>query len=116
MPLSHYETSDIYLAAYLLSQGATFVNCRRVGPRRNVFSFAADEKLHELLRLYWMNGPMTLVPGQLFAALRRLKSLSRLRPQETGEHTDDGRNADAGTTDAGERSMSPSDPFPSLPC
>lgn len=81
MSSSHHETSDIYLAAYLLSRGATFVRCERVGLRRNHFFFVADAKLHELLRLYWMNVPMTIVPAHLFAALRRLKSLVRLRSE-----------------------------------
>lgn len=79
MTTSLHETSDIYLACFLLSQGATFDHCERVGLRRNKFYFLADDTLHRLLRLYWMNTPMTLVPNQLFAALRQLKSLSRLR-------------------------------------
>lgn len=79
MTTSLHETSDIYLACFLLSQGATFDHCERVGPRRNNFYFVADDKLHRLLRQYWMHEPLKLVPAQLFAALRQLKSLSRLR-------------------------------------
>src|SRR5437588_4502500 len=79
MPSSQHETTDIYLASFLFAQNAILTGCRRVGRRRNSFSFVADEKLHELLRVYWRQVPMTLVPAQLFAALRQLKSLSRLR-------------------------------------
>lgn len=111
---SLHETSDVYLAAYLLSQGATFTGCRRVGRRRNVFSFVADEKLHELLRLYWRNMPIALVPAQVFGCLRRLKSISRLpskpsrgtediaAPLESAEASDDASHANGG--------------FPQRPC
>ena len=77
---SCYETFDIYLASYLLSQRATLQSYERVGTRRTVFRFASDEKLHELLRLYWRRLPMPVIPADLFAALRRIKSLIRRRP------------------------------------
>ena len=76
---SCYETFDVYLASYLLSQGAILQGHERVGKRRTLFRFASDEKLHELLRLYWRRLPMPVVPADLFAALRRLKSLIRRR-------------------------------------
>jgi hypothetical protein len=80
MPPSCYETFDIYLASYLLSQRAILEGHERVGPRRTVFRFASDEKLHELLRLYWRRLPIPVIPADLFAALRRLKSLIRRQP------------------------------------
>ncbi len=114
MNLSHHETSDIYLAAYLLSQGATFVICRRVGLRRNIFSFVADESFHELLRLYWRQQPMSLVPAQLFDSLRRLKSISRLRPEPA---SDAGAEPGAAPTSAGADAGSDGpEAFPKMPC
>ena len=74
--------------------------------------FVADAKLHVFLRQYWMHVPMTIVPAQLFAALRRLKSLSRLRSQT-------GRGA-RGLLDADVPASEESDPTPndfvSPPC
>jgi hypothetical protein len=75
-----YETPDVYIAAFLLSQGAKFISVTRVGKRRNIFRFESSEMLHELLRLYWRQDPYKHAPAQLFAALRRLKSVSRLHP------------------------------------
>jgi hypothetical protein len=79
MTPSPYETFDIYLASYLLSRGAILEGHERVGKRRTVFRFTSDETLHELLRLYWRRLPMPAIPADLFAALRRLKSLIRQR-------------------------------------
>lgn len=79
MPASLYETSDVYLASFLLCQGATLHSYEHASPRRVVFRFATDEHFHALLRLYWSNAPVTIVPLALFTSLRRLKSLSRRR-------------------------------------
>jgi hypothetical protein len=83
MTHSHYETSNVYLAAFLLCQGAALTGYERVSPRRTVFRFRSDETLHELLRLYWRNDPMPIVPLRLFASLQELKSLIRRRPETT---------------------------------
>jgi hypothetical protein len=80
MSPSQYETSNIYLASFLLCQGATLLCFERVSARRVQFRFASDEKLHELLRVSWNSVPVTLVPAHLFAALRRLKKIVRRRP------------------------------------
>jgi Domain of unknown function (DUF5659) len=85
MIASQYETSNVYLAAFLLCQGATLLGFERVSPRRNLFRFASDEALHNLLRLYWQNVPFTIVPTKLFNSLRELKSRTRLRPGATQE-------------------------------
>jgi len=79
MTSSSYETPDVYLASFLLCQGAALQAVVRVGARRVLFRFTSDEKLHELLRLYWRRFPMPLVVADLFASFRRLKSLSRRR-------------------------------------
>jgi hypothetical protein len=75
-----YGTSNVYLASFLLCQGADFLGFERPSRRRFVYHFSADEKLHELLRLYWSATPISLVPDALFGSLRRLKSLVRGSP------------------------------------
>lgn len=109
MPTPYHETSDIYLAAFLLSQGAKFVRCRRVGLRRNEFTFVADAKLHHLLRRYWLHEPMTLVPAQMFMSLRRLKSLARFRMQP-GDPFDDAAEVGTGAGDEAATADSPARP------
>lgn len=83
MPLSSYETANVYLASFLRSQGATLLGFERVGKRRVLFRFAADEKLHDLVRWYWGAAPVAIVPLALFGSLRRLKSMVRRRPAPT---------------------------------
>src|SRR5437870_9609206 len=76
---SRYETSNVHLASFLFSQGAILIGHERVSPRRTVFSFRSDEKLHDLLRRYWRNEPMPIIAVQLFSALQQLKSRIRRR-------------------------------------
>src|SRR4051812_37723216 len=80
MPPSHYETSDVYLASFLLCKGATLLGYRRPSLRRVVFRFHADEELHWWLHLYQGNAPLAIVPRALFGSLRGLKSHIRRRP------------------------------------
>ena len=75
-----YGTSNVYLASFLLCQRAVLLGFERPSRRRFVYRFSADEKLHELLRLYWSVTPIMLVPDALFGSLRRLKSLVRGSP------------------------------------
>jgi hypothetical protein len=84
MPLSPYETSDVYLASYLICQEATLVETERVGPRRTIFRFTSDAYLHALLRNYWSNDQILVPPTRLFESLRKLKSRIRRRPQQDG--------------------------------
>ena len=79
MPQSRYETHDIHLASFLLCQGGKLVAYDRLGPRRHAFVFATDAKLHEMLRLYWSNVPVSFIPSALFSSLGRLRSLARMR-------------------------------------
>jgi hypothetical protein len=72
----NYKTHDPYLASFLLSEGGVLAGCTRNGPKQVEFRFVADRALHELLRLYWSGVPMLVVPCELFAALRKLKSRS----------------------------------------
>jgi hypothetical protein len=80
MPFLPYETSDVYLASYLLCQGALLIETDRVGPRRTVFRFESDEFLHALLRAYWGNDDIVVPATRLYDALRGLKSRIRKRP------------------------------------
>ena len=75
-----YATSDLHLAAFLVSEGGTLVELRRVGPKKVLFSFVACHELHVLLREYWGGYPVTVVPAELFEALHQLKCLSITRP------------------------------------
>jgi Domain of unknown function (DUF5659) len=80
MTLLPYETSDVYLASYLLCMGATLTGTDRVGPRRTIFRFESNEFLHSVLRTYWSNDRILVPPTQLFHALRKLKSRIRRKP------------------------------------
>ena len=44
MTSSQYETSNVYLASFLLCQGGTLLGYERVSPRRTLFRFRSDEK------------------------------------------------------------------------
>lgn len=79
MSSATYTTSDLHVAAFLVNQGASFLGCERVRPKRVEFHFEADERLHELLRVYWRATPVPIVPAKLLAALHRLKCLSITR-------------------------------------
>jgi hypothetical protein len=104
----HYETSDFYLASYLHYSGCSLTDHLRVSPRRVVFRFVSDEKLHEVLRVYWRNQPVPVVPLQLFASFRRLKSITRAKPESA-----EGQEPTASPLLAGDTSDLP---YPSLPC
>jgi hypothetical protein len=85
MPSPLYETSDHYLASFLLSQGVTLSEVVRVGKRRTVFRFAATEATHELLRQYWRQQEMRLIPLRLFTAHQRIKSIIRGSHKQYGQ-------------------------------
>jgi hypothetical protein len=74
-----YQTTDTALASFLLSQDVAPVSWRRLTPKKVLFRFAAGERLHGLLRLYWSGQPIPIAPARLFAALRRLKSRTLVR-------------------------------------
>jgi hypothetical protein len=80
VPPGHYQTSDYYLASFLICCGAALVSFTRVSRRRFVFCFVTDVRLHQLLRLWWSDTPVPLVPSGIFASLRGLKSMVRGRP------------------------------------
>jgi hypothetical protein len=74
-----HRTSDVYLASFLHSEGVELLSVRRIGPKTVEVCFAADWRLHELLRIYRSTRPIPVVPVSLFGALRNLKSRSRCR-------------------------------------
>ena len=71
-----HTITDPYLASFLTSQKAALAGCKRIGPKQVEFRFVADRRLHDLLRLYWSDEPIVLVPSRLMDALRTLKSRS----------------------------------------
>jgi hypothetical protein len=79
MTPAHYRTTDPYLAAFIVSQGATLAGCRRLTPKKVEYRFVADRRLHWLLQLYWSDQPVLLTPSLLFTALRHLKKRSLTR-------------------------------------
>jgi hypothetical protein len=80
MPHSHYETSNPYLATFLLCCGAVLTSFTRVSARRFVFRFAADVRLHQLIRLWYSNTAVPLSPSGVFASLHKLRSMVRGSP------------------------------------
>jgi hypothetical protein len=79
MQIKNYQTSDIYTCAYLLAQGIALRGCERQPDGRLVFHFDKTADIDGLLRRYWSNEPIPIVPAQLFSALRHLKSLLHAR-------------------------------------
>lgn len=69
-----HTTTDWYLASFVLSQGIPLLGWRRLGPKKVEFRFLAGQRLHDALRLYWACVPTIVVPADLFAAHRRLKT------------------------------------------
>ena len=68
-----FETSDLSLAAFLLSRGHALLDVGTVGGGRKVFHFPPE--VHEEARAFYQNAP---VPARAFAnALRDLKALIR---------------------------------------
>lgn len=81
MAAALHRTTDPYLASFLWGQRAALVGCRRLGPKKVEYHFIAGRRLHNLLRLYWSNEPVFLVPSRLFALLQTLKSRNLIRAQ-----------------------------------
>src|SRR5262249_10159020 len=109
---SHYETSNVYLASFLLSQGVALDGFSYVSARRVQYRFIATEKLHQLLRVYWGNLPMALVPSMLFSSLQRLKSLVRRIPRASNDPPQPEALGQSGA----EETMPAMTDFPTSPC
>ena len=77
---SQLNLTDIYLSAFLVSQGAQLETTKRDPDGRIHFFLRGMEKMDELQRAYWSNTPVAVVPAQLFASLKYLKGLIHSRP------------------------------------
>ncbi|MGL4554077.1 MAG: hypothetical protein ACRC33_23185 [Gemmataceae bacterium] len=80
-----YRTRDIYLASFLIAEDAEVLYIKRLGPKTVEVCFASGWRLHELLRFYWSNRPLSVIPLKLFDALKVVKSRSRDR-RPAGRH------------------------------
>jgi hypothetical protein len=74
-----YATTDLHVAGFLDSNGAVLDHCRRLSPKKVSYRFAADKRLHGLLRLYWSGQPVPMAPGRFAESLRKLKRMSIFR-------------------------------------
>lgn len=83
-----YRTRDIYLASFLICEEAEVLYIKRLGPKTVEVCFASGWRLHELLRFYWSNRPLSVIPLRLFDALKVVKSRSRVRVRK-GSATDE---------------------------
>src|SRR4051794_33312751 len=76
MSAPHYVTNDTYLAAFLVNRGGSLAGLRRIGPKKMEYRFIATRELHDLLRLYWNEIPLTLIARRLFNSHQFLKRRS----------------------------------------
>ena len=72
---THLDTADIYVSAYLISQGAELDGTERTPDGRVHFHLRRIEGMDKLTQVYWSNKPTSVVPAQLFSALKFLKSI-----------------------------------------
>ncbi len=73
MNSDYYETSDLGLAAALLTYGVVLVRVNKENPKRAVFVFAASIELSTLIDTFW-SGDMTVSALGYFENTKRLKS------------------------------------------
>lgn len=76
MPEKHFSTlSDLYLSAYLMYRGC-FLESRTKDERGRVsFTFSSSEPIEDLIAQFRSKKPLSVVPQELFHALRDLKAL-----------------------------------------
>ncbi|MAE68454.1 hypothetical protein CL635_01425 [bacterium] len=72
---THLDITDIYASAYLLSQGVELDGTERTPDGRVHFHLRRIEGMDELMQVYWSNKPTPVVPAQLYASLKFLKSV-----------------------------------------
>ncbi|TSC58084.1 MAG: hypothetical protein Greene041619_773 [Candidatus Peregrinibacteria bacterium Greene0416_19] len=80
MNQEYLELTDIYAAAFLISQGVQLEGTERSSDGRVRFILRRTEGMDELLQAYWSNSPVSAVPAQLYSSLKYLKSLIHSRP------------------------------------
>ncbi len=72
---THLDLTDIYAAAFLVSQGVQLDGSERQSDGKVHFLLRSSEGLDEMLQSYWSNSPVSVVPAQLFSSLKFLKSV-----------------------------------------
>lgn len=69
-----YQTSDFYVAAYLLASGVRLLRSDRSNPRRVVFVFSYNEGEQNLIEDF-LFGRSKVDPRKLISAIKELKQL-----------------------------------------
>ena len=75
-----YSTSDLPQATFLYASGVPLIGIEAVDDKRRAFSFERTEGLEELLMAFASGREVLMVPSQLLAAHKHLKSLLFSRP------------------------------------
>lgn len=68
-----YQTSDLGLAAALLTFGSILLDINKENPRRAVFEFSVSVELEDIIALYW-NGELKVSALRLNENTKLLKS------------------------------------------
>lgn len=77
---TQYDSTDIYVTAFLISQGAELEGTERSQDGRVHFILRRVDGMDELLQAYWSNKPVAVIPSQLYGSLKFLKSVIHSRP------------------------------------
>lgn len=75
MTCNTFNSTDIYLCAYLVSHNVRLRGVERDHNGRAHFYLESNEGLDALVQRYWSGKPVPVIPAQLFAALKHLKGL-----------------------------------------
>jgi hypothetical protein len=73
-----FQSADIFLCAFLLTQGIELNHVERLpGTQKCTFFFKknSEAEISELVRMYWSNEPISIVPSRLLHSLRHLKAM-----------------------------------------
>lgn len=73
MNSNFYETSDLGLAAALLTYGAVLFSVNKENPRRAVFAFVVSVELPNLVEQFW-TGELAVGALSYFENTKRLKN------------------------------------------
>lgn len=68
-----YQTSDLGLAAALLTFGSVLLGINKENPRRAIFEFSVSVELEDIVALYW-NGELKVSALRLNENTKLLKS------------------------------------------
>lgn len=73
MSMSDFVTSDLPLAATLVTLGQSLISIDRTNPRRAGFCFMYSEQLEELVDLF-ETGQLVIEPRAYFDAIKQVKN------------------------------------------